>query len=124
MAKHKGKHRYAGALRPQMTNKERVARIERNGITAADLQHSYEEGYKRGQSEGIAWGMDCLLGSLLLALHRRYGFGKGRLCDVVNDAARIQIAEFSNRDILDGLVEETGLRLTEYREMIDEGGLG
>lgn len=120
----KYKHRYAGANRPSMTRQERIDALYRNGITARDLQRSFDEGFERGRSEGVTWGMDCLLGSLLLALHRQYGFGASRLSNVVMTAAQIQIEELTNRDVLDRLVEETGLALTEYREMIDEGGVG
>lgn len=99
-----------------------VARIERNGISLADLRHNFELGYKQGKEEGIAWGYDAAYGSLMIALHRVYGFGRDRLSRLAMATAEVQIECMSNDEAYRKLVAETGLSLLEMREIVENGG--
>ena len=124
MAKHRGQHRYAGQLRPGESKREQAQRILRTGYaTVNDLNRSYQEGYKKGHDEGTAWGMDCVYGSIMLALHRLHGFGAKRLYELVMEATRIQVEEFSTQDILDRLKDECGVEMPMVREITAGGGV-
>ena len=110
-----------GPLR-NLSTKERVDRICRNGITLNDLKHNFELGFEKGKAEGIAWGYDAAYGSLMIALHREFGFGRERLSRLAMATADVQINCLSNRKAYEQLVAETGLTLPEMREIVENGG--
>lgn len=116
------KYRNPGGPLRNLSTKERVDRICQNGITIADLKHNFELGFEKGKAEGIAWGYDAAYGSLMVALHNLYGFGKVRLGRVAMAAADVQINCMTNREAYEKLVAETGLTLPEMREIVENGG--
>lgn len=119
----KGKHRYAGPPVRKMSVDERVQQICRNGITLSDLKANFDDGYKQGRAHGMEWGYDSAWGSVMLALHREFGFGAQRLIRLANATARVQIECITSEEAFRKIVEETGLTLPQFREAINEGGL-
>lgn len=119
----KGKHRYAGPPVRKLTVNERVQQIERNGITLNDLKANFDEGYKQGRTHGLEWGYDSAWGSVMLALHREFGFGAERLKRLAMATAQVQIDCITTEEAFRKLVDETGLSLPQFREVIDQGGV-
>lgn len=119
----KNKRRYAGPPIRSYSVQDRVASIQRNGITMADLKDNFERGVKAGYQNGMEWGYDAAWGSVMLALHREFGFGRDRLARLANATARVQIECITTQEAFRAIVDETGLTLPEFREAINEGGL-
>lgn len=119
----KRKHRYAGPTVRSYSVQDRVASIMRNGITLTDLKDNFDRGVKQGYKEGLEWGYDSAWGAVMLALHREFGFGRERLIRVANATARAQIECITTQEAFRKIVDETGLTLPEFREVINEGGL-
>ena len=119
----KNKRRYAGPPVRAYSVQDRVASIQRNGITLADLKDNFERGVKAGYQNGLEWGYDSAWGSVMLALHREFGFGRERLARLAMATAQVQIECITSQEAFRKIVDETGLTLPEFREAINEGGL-
>ena len=119
------KHRYAGQRPPRDLNiKVRAERIISTGeITLKDLKKNFEIGYERGKADGIAWGYDAAYGSMMVALHREFGFGHDRLARLAMAAADVQLNCTTNSEAYYQLVAETGLDLPTMRAYVDSAGL-
>lgn len=118
----KNKRRYAGPPIRSYSVQDRVASIQRNGITMADLKDNFERGVKAGYQKGLEWGYDSAWGSVMLALHREFGFGRDRLARLANATAEVQIECITSQEAFRKIVDETGLTLPEFREAVDQGG--
>ena len=118
----KNKRRYAGPPVRSYSVQDRVASIQRNGITLADLKDNFERGVKAGYQNGLEWGYDSAWGSVMLALHREFGFGRERLARLANATAQVQVECITSQEAFRKIVDETGLTLPEFREVINEGG--
>lgn len=118
----KNKRRYAGPPIRSYSVQDRVASIQRNGITMADLKDNFERGVKVGYQNGMEWGYDSAWGSVMLALHREFGFGRDRLARLANATAEVQIECITSQEAFRKIVDETGLTLPEFREVVDQGG--
>lgn len=115
--------RYAGT-RPHNLNKfEIVDRIQRNGITIDDLKANYKFGYEKGKNDGIEWAYDAAYGSIMLALHKEFGFGRDRLSRLAMATAQIQIDCMTNDETFRRLLDEAGIDLPRMRDVIDRGGV-
>ena len=118
----KNKRRYAGPPIRSYSVQDRVASIQRNGITMADLKDNFERGVKVGYQSGMEWGYDSAWGAVMLALHREFGFGRDRLARLANATAEVQIECITSQEAFRKIVDETGLTLPEFREVVDQGG--
>lgn len=118
----KNKRRYAGPPVRSYSVQDRVASIQRNGITLADLKDNFERGVKAGYQNGLEWGYDSAWGSVMLALHREFGFGRERLARLANATAQVQVECITSQEAFRKIVDETGLTLPEFREVINQGG--
>lgn len=118
------KHRYAGQRPHELTIQERVDRIARTGqISVGDLTANYNIGYRDGKKEGIEWGYDSAYGSMMLALHREFGWGKERLKRLAMATAEVQVECITTEEAFRKIVDETGLSLLQMRDIIDKGGV-
>lgn len=116
----KRKYKNPGGPVRKLSQNDVVDRIQRNGITVKDLEYSYKEGYDTGKKEGVAVGMDSVYGSILIALHREFGFGAERLTRLVRAVTDIQIEEISSYSALETLMAETGVSLPMLQKLRDE----
>lgn len=114
------KHKNPGGPVRNLKNADYVERIQRNGITLSDLRHNFELGYKQGKEEGTAWGYDAAYGSMLIALHREFGFGYNRLARLAMATARIQTEFITNDEAFRELAAETGLSIPMMRDIVDK----
>ena len=119
----KNKRRYAGPPVRSYSVQDRVASIQRNGITLADMKDNFDRGVKQGYQQGLEWGYDSAWGAVMLALHREFGFGRERLIRLANATSKVQVECITTQDAFRALVDETGLKLPEFREVVNEGGV-
>ena len=117
------KHRYAGQRPHELTRQERVARIEQQGISMSDLKANYDLGYRKGKEEGIEWGYDSAYGSMMLALHREFGFGAERLKRLAMATASVQVECITTEEAFRKIVDETGVTLPQMKDVINNGGV-
>lgn len=117
------KHRYAGQRPHELTRQERVARIEQQGISMSDLKANYDIGRKDGQKAGFEYGFDSAYGSVMLALHREFGFGAERLKRLAMATAKVQVECLTTIEAFRKLVEETGVTLPQMKDVISSGGV-
>lgn len=117
------KHRYAGQRPHELTMPERAARIIESGISMSDLKANYDLGYRKGKEDGIEWGYDSAYGSVMLALHREFGWGKDRLKRLAMAAAKVQVECITTEEAFRKIVEETGVTLLQMKERINSGGV-
>ena len=119
----KGKHKHAGGPVRNMSREDYIKRIERNGITAADMEKNYKLGYDRGYTEGVDWAYDAAYGSLIMALRREFGFGHDRIGRLAMAAAEIQVEYMTNEELFDQLKKECGVDLVRMRDVTAGGGV-
>ena len=117
------KHRYAGQRPHELTVPERVARIEKKGVQFSDLKANYDLGYRKGREDGTEYGYDVAYSSVMLALHREFGFGAERLKRLAMAAAEAQVECITTEEAFSKIVEETGLTLLQMKERINSGGV-
>lgn len=119
----KAKHRYAGQRPHALGAHEIVDRIQRNGITLEDLKANFKLGYEKGKNDGLEWAYDAAYGSIMLALHREFGFGRDRLTRLAMATAQIQLDCMTNDDAFRALLAEADIDLPRMRDVIDHGGI-
>lgn len=117
----KRKHRYAGPNAPRdLSPTERAQRILTTGnITITDLKKYYE----MGRQDGLAWGYDSVLAPMLIALHREFGFGAGRIGRLMEAVSTAQIEFSTNDETYQQVAAETGVSIESMREYLDRAGL-
>lgn len=114
------KHRFAGQRPHELTMKERAERIVKNGIQMSDLKANYDLGHKQGRKAGFEYGFDSAYGSVMLALHREFGFGAERLKRLAMATAKVQIECITTMEAFRKIVEETGVTLPQMHEVLNE----
>lgn len=91
--------------------KARNAKLERNGITAEDLEREY----KRGRSESIDamsdFAIKMIYCGFALALKREFGFGRERILRTIKAADWLIAEEFTTEDIIDRVSRELGIEV-------------
>lgn len=61
-----------------------LQRIERNGITASDLEYAESRAFNRGFMEAAIPIYKICYAASIITLHNFYGFGKKRCVDFLN----------------------------------------
>lgn len=92
---------------------QRLARMEKNGITVRDLEKEYGKGYRKAHTEITAFQMRMFYCATALALHELYGFGETRLLRTLDRIQEIMTDEICTADIIERLKRETGLDVKE-----------
>ena len=94
--------------RQHVTRKDRtaIARMQKTGITEADLAYERDVGYSNGWNSPFHYSA-CVAG-LALILHRLHGFGADAIESFVERVQEITDEEISVADILSRCEKETG----------------
>lgn len=91
--------------------KARNAKLERNGITAEDLEREY----KRGRTEVVGcasdFAMKMIYCGFALALKREFDFDSDRILTAINAADWIIAEELTSEDIIDRVSRELGINV-------------
>lgn len=91
--------------RAKKSDVEAVFRMQKSGITAADLEYERQLGYKHGQNCGF-FGSACYA-ALAIALKREFNNSADEIEEFINRAVEIQEEEISVPDILERCERET-----------------
>lgn len=116
-----GKKRYAGNRPHRLSDMEIRQRIQRNGITEADLRAMYQRGFEEGQKNGLAWGYDSSIGAIMLALHEEFGFGHDRLARLANKTSEMQVKYCTTQETFEELLANTGIEYPRLKNIIIGG---
>lgn len=117
----KGKHRHAGLKPHNLSTREIVDRIQRNGITLADMTANFDKGYAAGKKDSEDWAWDCILGSMAIALNREFGFGAQRISKVITSAANVMIEFTSNAEMYESIVRDIGIDIPRAKKLMRDG---
>lgn len=91
--------------------KAAMAKLERNGITAADLQREYERGRNESVTEVSDFAMKMIYCGFALALKREFKFGPERVLRTLRAADQIILEELTTEDIIDRVSRELGIEV-------------
>lgn len=97
-----------------------MARLERNGITADDLQREYERGRNESITEMSEFAMKMIYCGFALALKREFKFGAERVLRTLRAADQIILEELTTDDIIDRVSRELGIDVRFNGEKGDE----
>lgn len=100
-----------------LSARERLANIEKNGITAKELERSFEDGRREAMKIRTNYIMNMFFAANAIALHREFGFGEQRITRVLKRTERIMIEELTTEDITERCRRETGIDI----DIEDEG---
>lgn len=97
-----------------------VKHIARNGITPEDL----EKEYKRGRDDATArigeFQLKMFYCGFALAMKHEFGFGRKRIEKALHSAEQIMLEELTTVDIIERVLDETGLKMRFTGEKGDE----
>lgn len=98
-----------------MREKEVIARIQRNGVTLADLKENYDmgyqDGYKAGSTRRIEPIMKMSYAAICLALNELHGFGTNRVERVLKLVDEKITYSLSSEEMIDEVLEKFGIRI-------------
>lgn len=98
-------------------------RLERNGITAADLQREYERGRNESVTQASDFAIKMIYCGFVLALKREFGFGTERALRTLRAADQIILEELTTEDIIERVSRELGIAVrfdcTKGEELFD-----
>lgn len=100
----------------QQVKARRVAQREQwvqNGITKADVDAAYKEGYAAARSDLVGHYQQFFYAAIAIALHRLYGFGETRIIRTLDDVQTIMSEEICSCDIIQRCRAETGLDILD-----------
>lgn len=80
-----------------------------NGITKADLDAAYQEGYSAAKKNLTGFTMRMFYAAIGISLHRLFRFGENRIIRVLDDVQQIMTEEICTDDIIARLKAETGV---------------
>lgn len=86
-----------------------MKKLERNGITAEDLQREYERGRNESITEMSDFAMKMIYCGFALALKREFKFGPERVLRTLRAADQIILEELTTDDIIDRVSRELGI---------------
>ena len=99
---------------------ETLSRLERNGITIEDMtrleRDSYDEGLHRGRDETVR----TCFAAICLALNERYGFGKKRCSDVLNDTYEKLMYALTSSEAIQEVYDRIGLEIRFTDDVMEE----
>ncbi len=88
-----------------------MAKLERNGITADDLQREYERGKNESIADMTDFAMKMIYCGFALALKREFKFGPERVLRTLRTADQIILEELTTQDIIDRVSKELGIEV-------------
>lgn len=93
-------------------------RLVKNGITVNDLKVNYEKGYNAGFRDASQPTIQGCFAAVCLALNEIHGFGRKRLCRVLNAIDQHMTLSLSSMEAIEEVYEKIGLRI-DFNEAFD-----
>lgn len=93
------------------TREQRIAGLIQNGISASDLQQSFEEGRKAGFVDASEHVLKAAYAGICLALNDEYGFGKKRVYGALRAVDEKIVYALHHTELTDEVLARFGIRI-------------
>jgi hypothetical protein len=90
---------------------EAVRRIERNGITMAEMEEEFQRGRETGFKEAAEPILKSCYAGICLALHEEFGFGMKRCFRTIAKVDEKIKYALNHQELVDEVLEKTGLKI-------------
>lgn len=94
-----------------MRDNEAFQRISKNGITLEDVRNAETEAFNKGVNVGIENTMRTCYAAICMALQERYGFGRKRCKDVLNDVDEKITMSLTSEEAIQEVYDRMGLEI-------------
>lgn len=105
-------------IRREEARNAKKAKLERNGITIADLEKATNEGFEKGYQIASADTIKACYAAMCLALKEIHGFKKKRCRRVLQAVDQIILYRLTGDDLIEQVWREIGLQLN-FNEPLD-----
>ena len=95
----------------RMRDSEAFQRISKNGITLEDVRNAETEAFNKGVNAGIESTMRTCYAAICMALQERYGFGRKRCKDVLNDVDERITMSLTSEEAIQEVYDRMGLEI-------------
>lgn len=99
---------------------ERLAAMEKNGITVKDLKQWYEDGLKDAASTKAKYITNSFMAATAIALHDVAKFGRKRILDVLKRTEQVMLETLTADEMVKRCEYETGVLISPDDEGIDD----
>jgi len=93
-----------------------LAQLERNGITAKDLEKNYNLGYNAALRWSSEYVQPFFYSAIAIAAKRTLKFGKERTLRLMHYVQQVMLEEITTGDILERAKQETGIDIKAWYE--------
>ena len=94
--------------------RQRVADIQKNGITAQDLTHEFERGKRVAEVDAARFILTMAYAAFCRTLKAKHKFGHKRICDTLQEVDRIFAQEIDSIEAAEKCLQETGVSFDFY----------
>lgn len=103
--------------------RQRIADIQKNGITAADLTHEFERGRRIAEKDAARFILTMASAAFCRTLKAKHKFGHKRICDTLQEVDSIFAQEIDSIEAAEKCLQETGVAFNFYDpfDRISEG---
>lgn len=91
--------------------KAKMKELERNGITAKDLEDNYQVGYDAGWKRGQEAATEMFFAAICLALNKLFGFGATRCHRVLTEVYNNVVYTIDSHDAIVEVFKKIGLKI-------------
>ncbi len=95
----------------RLTKEQRINALLRQGISPADLDKAYQDGYEKGRLEGVDGTYKICFAAACLALNDLHSFGAKRCCDVMHSMQDYIINTLCSPEAVQKVYKRMGLTL-------------
>lgn len=99
-----------GLIRQSQAEAEAKKRLERNGITIADLEENFSKGYKAGVNDTSDIMAKAAYSAAMLALRKTFRFGRKRMLRFISEMDSLMVSCIDREDMIDEACRTLGLR--------------
>ena len=94
--------------------RQRVADIEKNGITAQDLTAEFNRGMRVAQTDAARFILTMAYAAMCRVLRQKHRFGMKRLADTLQEIDRVFSTEIDSIEAAEKCLQETGISFDFY----------
>lgn len=102
----------------RLTPEQRLASIQKNGITLKDLEKNYDLGWHDGVQAGIQRTFKACYAAFILAMRRQHRFGRFRCKRILNLADEQVTTALTTDELIQQVWDEIGLEL-DFKDPFD-----
>lgn len=99
-------------IRPRQ--RQRVADIQKNGITAQDLTAEFNRGMRVAQKDAARFILTMAYAAFCRVMKSKHRFGMKRICDTLQEIDRVFAYEIDSIEAAEACLMETGVSFDFY----------